>query len=71
MRLFKMYSADFIKKVKELYKKHKTYLKTAQVLNMKPQTVSYMVKNNYDRVKKKTGPKKRLQVEKQPKSKES
>ena len=53
-----MYSKDLIDKVKELYDKNKNLRETSRILNISYSTVYYMCKNNYERVKKKTGPKK-------------
>lgn len=55
-----MHSADFINKVRQLYGVHKNYRKVAKLLKMSHTTVMYMIKNNYDCLKKKTGPKKKI-----------
>lgn len=55
-----MYSRDLIQKIRDLYKKHKNYHKVAKLMRMRSSTVYYMVKNDYLRRKKKSGPKKNL-----------
>ena len=47
-----MHSVDFILKVRELYKTHKNYEKVAQILKMRHSSMQYMVKNNYNSLKK-------------------
>jgi hypothetical protein len=51
-----MYSKDLVQKVRKAYAKQKSYRKVAKAFLM----VEYIVKNDYSRPKKKTGPKKRL-----------
>ena len=53
-----MYSKDFIEKVRSIYLKEKSVRKTADRVELKPSTVAYIVKNNYQRIKKKRSPKK-------------
>ena len=64
-----MYSKDFLQKVRKLYSKHKTYRKVASSLGMNHSTVRYMVKNDYSRVKKKSGPRKKISSRQQTKIK--
>jgi len=52
-----MFSEDLINKVRDIYRENKNYRQTARRLNMNHQTVVYMVKNKYERIKKKRGPK--------------
>lgn len=55
-----MYSKDLIKKVKYLYRTKKSYRKVGVLLNLSWTTVRYMVKNDYSKPKRKTGPKKKI-----------
>lgn len=55
-----MYSRDFINKVREIYKKEKNLSKTAENFKLHKSTVSYIINNDYERAKKKTGPKQKI-----------
>ena len=52
-----MYSKDFIENVRSIFKEEKSIRKTAERVGKSPSTISYIIKNNYQRIKKKTGPK--------------
>lgn len=53
-----MYSEDFIKKVRQLYFKDKNYRQVASKLALDHSTVRHIVRNDYERPKKKRGTKK-------------
>ena len=55
-----MYSEDLRKKVRDIFKKAKNYRSVASKIDMQPSTVHYFVKNDYSRLKKKTGPRKKI-----------
>jgi len=55
-----MHSIDLIYKVRQLYSRHKNYRKVATILKMRHNTIMYMVKNDYGRLKKKRGPKNKI-----------
>lgn len=52
-----MKSLDSIQKIRQLYKLHKSYQKVGDILKMPKSSVYYACKNDYERVKKKIGPK--------------
>jgi len=62
-----MFSEDLINKVRDIYRENKNYRQTARRLNMNHQTVVYMVKNKYERIKKKRGPKRLINDREKPK----
>ena len=53
-----MYSKDFVENVKEIYKTNKNLRETSRNIRKPYSTVHYMIKNDYNRIKKKRGPKK-------------
>ena len=56
----KMYSEDLREKVREIFKKDKNYRSVASKMVLQPSTVFYLIKNDYSRLKKKTGPRKKV-----------
>lgn len=52
-----MHSKELIEKVKEKYEEVKCLQETAEIFKLPLSSVEYMVKNDYDRSKKKRGPK--------------
>jgi transposase len=52
-----MHSKEVIEMVKKFYKKDKSLRKVAKRLSMSVSSVSFIINNNYDKVKKKRGPK--------------
>jgi len=55
-----MHTTELIDKVRELYKDCQNFRKIARDLKMDHSVVRYMVNNNYNRAKKKRGPKKKI-----------
>lgn len=55
-----MHSLELINKVRQLYKKEKSYDKVRKLLKMGKLTVQYIVKNDYSRLKKVRGPEKKV-----------
>jgi DNA-binding CsgD family transcriptional regulator len=62
--LLRMYSKQIIQKTKKLYQKEKSLRKVAKRLNMSVSTVAYIVKNNYNKEKKKRGPRFKIDTKK-------
>jgi transposase len=52
-----MHSKEVIQKVKQFYQEEKSLRKVAARLDLSVSSVSYILNNNYDKVKKKRGPK--------------
>ena len=48
-----MYSKDFVENVKEIYKTNKNLRETSRNIRKPYSTVHYMIKNGYNRIKKK------------------
>ena len=61
-KITKMYSDDFVRKVKELYTKHQCYRLVGSILGIYHSTVRYIVINDYSRPKKKRGPRKKVSL---------
>ncbi len=59
-KVMKMYSDDLIEKVRASYKRKKNYRAVASHFGMHHSTVAYMVNNDYSRLKRKTGPRKKI-----------
>ena len=53
---FKMHKEEFREKVRATYEENKSYRETARLLKLTHSTVAYIVKNSYERDKKKRGP---------------
>ncbi len=51
-----MHSEEFREKVRSVYDENKSYRETARILKLTHSTVAYIVKNSYERDKKKRGP---------------
>lgn len=59
-----MHSKEIIDKVKKLYKKEKSIRKVAKRLDIPVSSVAFMINNDYDKVRKKRGPKFKINARK-------
>ena len=55
-----MFSPDLVQKIRKAYSRTKNYRKVGKAFSMGPSSAWYVVKTDYNRPKKKRGPKKRI-----------